>query len=74
MHPIAKFRRLKGWTQGDLAGQLGVSLNTVQRWEKGAQPRPRHFAALAEALGINTLQLQTALDEWSGTRGELVAA
>ena len=74
VHPIARYRRLKGWTQADLAEHLGVSLNTVQRWEKGRVPRPGHFAALASALGINTLQLDAALQEWGSKRGELIAA
>ena len=73
-NPIARFRRLKGWTQTDLAQQLGVSLNTIQRWEGGAQPRPRHFAKLVEALGVSALELDTALREWGQAQGEQKAA
>lgn len=74
-HPIARYRRLKGWRQADLAEHMGVSLNSVQRWEKGAKPRPKHFAALAAALDISTVQLDAALREESNrVRGELTAA
>jgi len=32
---IKQCRDLKGWTQEKLARNVGVSLNTVQRWESG---------------------------------------
>jgi transcriptional regulator with XRE-family HTH domain len=32
---IRQCRILKGWTQEQLARNIGVSLNTVQRWESG---------------------------------------
>ncbi len=38
---IRQCRDLKGWTQEQLARDVGVSLNTVQRWESGrSQPSP----------------------------------
>ena len=30
---LKNLRNLKGWSQEQLARELGVSLNTVQRWE-----------------------------------------
>lgn len=34
-------RRSRGWTQEQLARNLGVTLHTVQRWESGrTQPSP----------------------------------
>ena len=34
-------RERKGWTQEHLARSIGVSLNTVQRWESGkTRPSP----------------------------------
>jgi transcriptional regulator with XRE-family HTH domain len=34
-------RTSKGWTQEQLARNIGVSLNTVQRWESGkTRPSP----------------------------------
>ena len=38
------FRKLKGWTQEELARNLGVTLNTVQRWEMG-KTKPSPLAA-----------------------------
>ncbi len=36
---VKRLRRKKGWTQEDLAREIGVSLSTVQRWEKrGGSP------------------------------------
>jgi putative transcriptional regulator len=32
---LKNLRKLKGWSQEQLARELGVSLNTVQRWETG---------------------------------------
>ena len=30
---VKELRKKKGWTQEDLAREIGVSLSTVQRWE-----------------------------------------
>lgn len=65
MHPIAKYRRARGLTQGDLAARVGVSLNTVQTWERGAAPRARYLPKLAEALARDALELDQELREWS---------
>ena len=36
---VKQLRIKNGWSQEDLARELGVSLSTVQRWEKqGANP------------------------------------
>jgi len=36
---IKELRSKMGWAQEDLAREIGVSLSTVQRWEKqGAKP------------------------------------
>ncbi len=38
---IRYVRRIKGWSQENLARKLGVTLNTVQRWEMGkTKPSP----------------------------------
>ena len=31
---VKELRRKQGWAQEDLAREIGVSLSTVQRWEK----------------------------------------
>ena len=36
---VKELRKKMGWAQEDLARQIGVSLSTVQRWEKkGGDP------------------------------------
>ena len=36
---VKELRKKKGWTQEKLAQEIGVTLSTVQRWEKkGGQP------------------------------------
>ncbi len=36
---VKELRKKKGWAQEDLAREIGVSLSTVQRWEKkGGEP------------------------------------
>jgi len=48
---IRQCRELKGWTQEQLARDLGVSLNTVQRWELGKnQPSPLALGKLQATL------------------------
>ena len=48
---IKQCRYLKGWTQEKLARNVGVSLNTVQRWESGkTHPSPLAMDKLQELL------------------------
>jgi putative transcriptional regulator len=35
LEQLKQVRKRRGWSQEDLARNLGVSLNTVQRWEMG---------------------------------------
>jgi len=36
---VKELRRKRGWVQEDLAREIGVSLSTVQRWERqGGKP------------------------------------
>ncbi len=36
LEKVKELRRKKGWSQEDLAREVGVSLSTVQRWESKA--------------------------------------
>ena len=40
---IKALRAKNGWTQEDLAQEMGVSLSTIQRWEK-QRARPTRLA------------------------------
>ena len=54
---VKRLRRKKGWTQEDLAREIGVSLSTVQRWEiRGAKPFRiivRELTRLFQEAGID---------------------
>lgn len=43
----------KGWSQGDVAKAVGVTVGTVGRWVRGkGAPSSRLFAALVKELGV----------------------
>ncbi|MFC1912248.1 helix-turn-helix transcriptional regulator [Chloroflexota bacterium] len=44
LNKLRQCRLAKEWTQEQLARNIGVSLNTVQRWESG-KTRPSPLAA-----------------------------
>ncbi len=53
---VKELRKRKGWTQEDLAREIGVTLSIVQRWEKQSTnptrlPR-RELARLFQEAGI----------------------
>ena len=54
---IRELRKKKGWAQEDLAREIGVSLSTVQRWEKkGGEPTRlarREIRKLFQEAGID---------------------
>ena len=54
---VRELRKKKGWAQEDLAREIGVSLSTVQRWEKkGGEPSRlarRELQKLFQEAGIN---------------------
>lgn len=55
---IAQLRRARGWTQNELAGQLGVTDKAVSRWETGRGfPDIGILAPLAETLGVSVIEL-----------------
>ncbi len=70
MHPIAFHRKANGWTQTDLGEQMGVSLTSVQAWERGATPRPRLIPKLAEVLGVDATELLRSLGDWQSAGTE----
>ena len=53
---LARFRRIRGWTQVELARKLGVNLTTLARWERderkpSGEYRARVDGALDDAEG-----------------------
>ncbi len=53
---VRELRKRNGWAQEDLSREIGVSLSTVQRWEKqGGSPTRlarRELARLFREAGI----------------------
>jgi transcriptional regulator with XRE-family HTH domain len=59
----------KGWTQKDLAAEVGVSAQSVTNWLKGADfPRPDKLLKLATALRLRLDQLQATTAEQAASR------
>jgi transcriptional regulator with XRE-family HTH domain len=57
---LKALRELKGWTQGELAEQLFVQVNTVSRWENGKGEHRRlpdlvFLVALMEIFELDSL-------------------
>ena len=58
---LAELRIARGLTQEMLAEAIGVDPGTLARWERGAQRiRYRNEAALAQALGVELIELRPA--------------
>lgn len=59
-HPGQKLRALrksKGLNQNDIAAKVGVTQQTVAKWEKGpGEPKPKQRKALAEHFGFHWLE------------------
>jgi transcriptional regulator with XRE-family HTH domain len=47
---LKQLRALLGWTQSRLAHELGVSRNTVARWELGLYKVPKPVAKLLRMM------------------------
>lgn len=64
---VKELRKKMGWVQEDLAREIGVTLSTVQRWEKqGGNPTRlprRELVRLFQKAGISDEQ-----ESWSGSR------
>lgn len=55
---IAKLRKQKGWTQDDLAKQVGVHKGHVTRWERDRMyPASKSLAAIADVFDITVDEL-----------------
>ncbi len=52
-HTIRQLREQRGWTQLELANQLGVTPSTVYNWERGNwEPRASQLRRLATLFGV----------------------
>ncbi len=65
-HRLGQRRKAVGYSQEQLAEQLGVDRTTVVRWEAGeTEPRPWQWPNLADALKITAEQLTALLEDAS---------
>lgn len=62
-NPIKLFRALSKMSQGMLASQIGVSRQTLIRWEQGSTPNDQHILKIAEIMNINPIDLEVKLME-----------
>jgi transcriptional regulator with XRE-family HTH domain len=66
-HRLAQRRKAVGYTQEQLAEQLGVERTTVARWEAGeTEPQPWHRPNLADALRVSVEELAALLTRAAG--------
>lgn len=63
--PLRRLRRLKGWTQQELADAAGVHVDTIHDLESGAarEPRPGTMRRIATALGVPIRQVDEFAEE-----------
>ena len=52
---LQKLRKARGWTQEELAQQMGVSRQSLSKWESDAAlPDTAHVVALSDLFGVST--------------------
>ncbi len=58
---LARARFEKGWTQAQLAEEVGTTLESVSRWERGVViPIPAYREKLCRVLGKTSVELGLA--------------
>jgi len=67
---IAHYREAAGLNQSELARRLGVTPQSVQKWESGGAPRTRRLEQIAETLEIPVGNLVGRPSESAKTAGE----
>jgi transcriptional regulator with XRE-family HTH domain len=69
--PLGKLRSLIGWTRQECANHAGVSLASLQNYERGFAPLPLEVArALESTCGVNAEQLHEQSKIWHESRGK----
>ncbi len=60
---LRQLRQARGWTQEDLAEQVGVGRKQVQAWERGEHlPRPATWQRLADLFGVGVGEIAFGQD------------
>jgi len=74
IHPLRVERELHGWSRTRLAGILGVSVQTVMRWEQGqTTPYPYYREQLCNLFGKNTRELGLLAQEDSSVEAKTLS-
>ncbi len=60
---LIRARLARGWTQGGLAKKLGVTRETVNRWENGGEVKLSEFRLWASVLGYGVRVIERAQGE-----------
>ncbi|WP_108868561.1 helix-turn-helix domain-containing protein [Aquimarina aquimarini] len=63
MNKLLKYREKLNLTQEELAEKASVSTRTIQRIEKGTEPKGHTLKVLAKALGVSEGELRTSKSE-----------
>lgn len=65
---IARERRLRDWTQADLARYTGIPIRTIQRIEQGVHPNPGIHYLTNIALALDIALEEILEPEWTSWR------
>src|SRR5579863_9033935 len=68
---LTRARRAAGFTQAEIAEELGVNAAVVRRYERGiGRPPPRHLLVMADIMGLT---LETLFTRWRSEQRQLDA-
>lgn len=71
---LTRVRKLRRWTQKELADRLSVHTSMVTRWEKGQiRPKETQVQQIAEALEVSTAELLAPLPAGSASEAPVPA-
>lgn len=71
---LTRIRKLRRWTQKELADRLSVHTSMVTRWEKGQiRPKEAQVQQIAEALEVSTADLLAPLPAGSASESPVPA-
>lgn len=71
---LRRRREERGWGQAEIADRLGVTQQTVSRWENGdSLPRPRRLLEIAELLGLDSSTLHRLAGYLPGSDSDLAS-
>ncbi len=72
---LRELRAEKGWSQAELAHQIGVSPSTIYNWESGRfEPRMSQLRDLATALNVTMDEIELSDAKKAAARTNLAAA